>query len=111
MNFPQRQITQERWIKLSFCEQMANIGSEVERAIRWRAKGNSEYSRLAFERLLELLDLTIEAAKKSRLRELTRLRETLVDFFAGKNIYRSSERNWHNYFYGFNYAARVNKTI
>ena len=29
-----------RWQKLSFFEQMANIGSEVERAINWRGKDN-----------------------------------------------------------------------
>ena len=28
------------WEKLSLCEQMANIGSEVSRALNWRKKGN-----------------------------------------------------------------------
>jgi hypothetical protein len=75
-------LTLERWQKFSFFEQMANIGSEVFRAMSWRQK-NREYSRLALERALELLDLTLEAvaASGSRLRELTRLREALVDYF------------------------------
>jgi hypothetical protein len=94
-------------ISLNEIKQMANIGSEVERATKWKQKGNSDYSRLSFERALELLDLSIEDAKKSRLKELTRLREVLVDYFTHKNIYQSSDKNWHNYFYGFNYAARL----
>ncbi|MGB8952084.1 MAG: hypothetical protein WCC06_05380 [Candidatus Aminicenantales bacterium] len=102
-----KNLTLERWQKLSFCEQMANIGSEVFRTISWRQK-NQEYSRLALERALELLDLTIEAAVQSRprLRELTRLREALIDYFLCENIYRSSDKNWQNYFGAFNYAAK-----
>ena len=103
-----KKLAKGGWHKLTFFEQMANIGSEVERAIKWKTKDNRNYSRLSFERVLELLDLTIDGAKKSRLKELTRLREVLVDYFAYKNIYRSSEKNLHNYFYGFNYAARLN---
>jgi hypothetical protein len=44
---------------LSLLEQLAYTGSEVERALNRAAKGNAEYSVLAFDRALELLDLTI----------------------------------------------------
>jgi len=98
----------DRWNNLSFFEQMANVGSEVERALNWQAKGNKEYSRLAFERALELLDFTTEGMKeKNRLRELKRLREVLVDYFAANNSYGSTPKVWHNYFFAFNYAARL----
>jgi hypothetical protein len=30
----------EKWFELRLCEQMANIGSEVERTIIWRKKEN-----------------------------------------------------------------------
>ena len=33
-------------------EQLANMGSEVERALNWKGKGNIEYTTLAFERAL-----------------------------------------------------------
>lgn len=96
-----------RWKKLSFFEQMANIGSEVERAINWKNK-SVEDSQLAFERALELIDLTI-ADKKNRkhLRELTRVRETFVDYFVCGNNYSSSDQNWKNYFYSFAYASNA----
>lgn len=102
-----RELTPERWQKFSFCEQMANIGSEVFRAISWRQK-NREYSRLALERALELLDLTLETSvkSKSRLRELARLREVLVDYFLFDNDYCSNDKNWQSYFTAFSYAAK-----
>lgn len=102
-------MIKERWQKLAFFEQMANVGSEVERAISWRKNRNQEYSRLAFERALELLDLTIDDTRnKKRLRELFRLREVLVDYFCFSNSFFSSDALWHNYFYPFNWAARLN---
>lgn len=82
MEIQHKDLAMGRWKEFSFFEQMANIGSEVERALKWREKNNSEYSVLAFERALELLDLTIEDDKNnSRLKELMRLRETLADYF------------------------------
>ncbi|OGZ33110.1 MAG: hypothetical protein A2174_01080 [Candidatus Portnoybacteria bacterium RBG_13_41_18] len=100
-------MTKERWQKLSFFEQMANIGSEVERAIGWKKKQNIEYSQMAAERALALSDLTIEDLKnKKRLRELMRLREILADYFYGNNSFSSSDTLWYNYFYPFNWAAR-----
>lgn len=100
-------LTKEDWFSKNIFEQMANIGSEVERTIKWRGK-DSKYSQLAFERCLELIDLTTADPKnKNRLKEILRVRESLVDFFIGKNIYRSSDKLWQNYFYGYNYAARA----
>lgn len=88
---------------------MANVGSEVGRAINWKNKGNAEYSRLAFERALELLDLTIDNEKsRSHLKELMRVREALADYFVFENSYNSTDKGWQNYFYSFNFAARVN---
>ncbi|MCX6347835.1 MAG: hypothetical protein NTZ89_07920 [Actinobacteria bacterium] len=107
MNIAHKNL-KERWGRLSFFEQMANVGSEVERALSWRGKGNKQYCLLAFERALELLDFTTETIKEShRLKELKRLREVLVDYFFSDNIYKSTPESWHNYFYAFNYAARV----
>lgn len=106
----QHQELAERWGEFSIYEQLANVGSEVERSLNWKNRGNKEYSQLAAERALELLSLTINEYKSySRLKELTRLYEVLVDYFFGENIYASSDKLWHNYFRPFNYAARLNK--
>ena len=66
---------------------MANIGSEIERA-------------------LELMDLTLDSSQGfSRLKELTRLREAIVDYFSGTNEFASTETSWRKYFSNFTYAA------
>ncbi len=107
MNIQHREL-QDRWKNLSLAEQLANVGSEVERALNWKGKGNEQYSVLAFHRALELLDFTIAVTKGfARLRELTRLREALVDYFFSENSFGSSPKSWRSYFYGFNYAARI----
>ena len=107
-NIQHRELASGKWKELKFVEQMANIGSEVERAINWKKRNNPEYSRLAFDRALELLDLTLASYKGSAgLKELARLRETLADYFVFNNSYNSTDEKWHNYFIAFNYAARL----
>lgn len=103
------QLANGAWKKLSFVEQMANIGSEVERTIRWKQKNQKDFSHKAFVRAFELISLTIDCHSKNpaKLKELTRLRECLADNFAFENEYQSTDQNWHKYFYVFNYAARV----
>ncbi len=97
-----------RWRELTFLEQMANVGSEVERAIRWKEKGRPDVSMRAFERALELLDLTVaDPGNRRRLKELSRVRETLADHFVFDNEYSSTDRSWQRYFHPFAYAARA----
>jgi hypothetical protein len=99
-----------KWENLAFAEQMANIGSEVGRAINWRNKNNQDYSRRAFERALELLDLTIQSPKSfPKLKELLRVRESLADYFVFDNEYHSTDEAWQKYFLAFNFAARLSK--
>ncbi len=99
-----------RWQTFSLMEQLANIGSEVERALNWRNKNHPEYSRLAFARALELLSLTIaDPRHRRRLKEITRLREALLDFFLGDNEFHSTEKSWRSYFYSFAYALALEK--
>ncbi|MFH0887052.1 MAG: hypothetical protein V1843_02670 [bacterium] len=63
MSHQHRELASGRWQSLSLMEQLANVGSEVERTISWRKKNNADYSRMAFDRALELLDLTIADRK------------------------------------------------
>jgi hypothetical protein len=107
MNYQHKDLAAGRWKELSFFEQMANIGSEVERALNWQAKHNAVYGRKAFERALELMDLMMDSVKgMARLKELARAREAMVDYFAGSNQFKSTEKSWRRYFSPFTFAAR-----
>jgi len=108
MSFQHKELAAGRWEKMSLCEQMANIGSEVSRALNWKKKGNEKFYRKAAERALELLDLSLDVPARafSKIRELARLREAVVDYFYGSNQFGSSEVLWRKYFDHFGYAAR-----
>ncbi len=108
MTIQHRELASGRWREFSFVDQMGNIGSEVERALAWRERGSAEHSEKAVERALELLDLTIaDARNRRRLRELTRVREVLADYFYGDNCFGSSPTCWRSYFRAFAFAARA----
>ncbi len=105
-----KDLASGKWFELSFMEQLANVGSDVERTIQWKKKGNLEYSNQAFERVLELLDFTIADPKnKGRLREVVRAREALVDHFMFDNEYNTTDESWQKYFYQFGYAAALQR--
>jgi len=110
MKVAHKDLASGRWAEMPFYEQMANVGSEVERAISWRKKGNPEYSYKALERALELLDFTIKDVEgRGKLKELLRLREFMADSFAFDNEYKSTDKSWNKYFYSFIYASRIHR--
>ncbi|MCK4517925.1 hypothetical protein KAT92_04055 [Candidatus Babeliales bacterium] len=106
-------LTIERWSKFSLIEQLANIGSEIERTINWKTKfDDPACSKRAFERALELIDLTIADPKnRKRLKEVVRSRELLVDHFVYDNLYNTTDESWRKYFYGFSYAAALQRGL
>jgi|SRR3989339_1980340 len=104
-------LTKEHWFTFPTLEQMANIGVEVSRAIRFRQKGKNDLGEKAFFRALELLYFTKGDPKNHnhRLKELCRLYECLVDYFAGDNVYGSSDELLEKYFLGYNRVCRILK--
>lgn len=110
MNVFHTELTASRWQSFSLVEQLANVGSEVERAMKWSQKGRTDLSQNALYRGLELLDLTIgDPRYRQRLKELTRLREALLDYFVGPNEFGSSDPAWHRYFHAFGMAAALER--
>ena len=100
----------KKWFQLSLSEQMANIGSEVIRAVKWHNKDEKEHKEKALERALELFDLPLSDKKwKNRVKEIARTREVVCDFFYGDNQYQSNSSSLDNYFLHFAIAARLHK--
>jgi len=105
-----KELASGRWFNFSLMEQLANVGSDVERAIQWKKRNHDEYSQQAFDRALELLDLTIQDQKnKGRLKEILRVREMFVNYFMYDNEYSFTEEFWQQYFLDFAYAAAIQK--
>ncbi len=103
----------QRWASMGLMEQLGNIGSEVERAIAWKRRSNSILAEKAFDRTLQLLDLTIGDVrwKGGKRKELCRMRETLCDALYGENNYNTSDEFLSKYFLQCAVAARKVQTI
>lgn len=95
-----------RWSALTLPEQLAHVGSEVDRTIRaWEAHKPNRFER-ALERALELFDLTArdDRWRGLRRREILRSREEFCRLFfdgtpppaprAGSGITSFASRSW-----------------
>jgi hypothetical protein len=97
-----------RWFTLSLATQLGNVGSEYERALSWKERGDKARFEHAFARLLELIDLTIADPrwKNHRLKELTRLREVICDELFNETPEFVHESDLREYFLYFGILAR-----
>ena len=108
MNFIHAELASGGWAKYNLMEQLGNVGSDVDRAIRWKQKGNEAYFQNAVDRAIELMDLTIMDHRwKKSLKELCRARDVICDYFLGKNEYGSTPESISKYFYHYALAARA----
>jgi hypothetical protein len=97
-----------RWHTMTIAEQLGNVGSEYERALSWKERGDEVRFERAFARLLELIDLTIADPRwrNHRLKELTRLREALCDELVSETPEFKSSLYLREYFMYFGILAR-----
>lgn len=111
MEYLHPDLANGRWHTLTLAEQLGNVGSDYERALRWKQKGNAEYFENALARMLELLDLTIADPRwrNHRLKELCRLRELICDELLNETRQYPDQRDFKNYFYFYAYTARKHR--
>lgn len=97
-----------RWMALSLVEQLANVGSEVDRAIKAHAAGRVDRRDAAVNRGLELFDLTAadHRWRGSRRREVLRAREEFCALFWGDHEQPGAAASLSRYFLYFAVAAR-----
>ena len=85
-------LDETRWASISLAEQMANIGSEVGRSMKWLVKDKSSLAEGAYLRALDLFDLTIKYGRLSSpgrgafLKEICRARDLYNESFITKDI-------------------------
>lgn len=105
-----RELAAGRWHQLSLVEQLGNVGAEVGRMRRAHGR-NEGRAAGAFERALELLDLTLADSRwRGRRREIARARELLCDAAAGGREYGSTLEDLDRYFLWFAVAARRDRS-
>ncbi len=99
----------EGWARLELVEQLGNVGSEVERAIRAHEAGRPDRFESALERALELFDLTAGDPRwrGHRCQEILRAREEFCRLFFDPDVPPDSARGIRRYFFGFAWAARA----
>ena len=91
-----------RWAEFSLPQQMANIGSEIHRLVTWKQKNDNKRFDEAFDRSLELIDLTLADRRwKTGYKEIARVREILCDICFGQDQYNTSLEDLDNYFMRF----------
>lgn len=100
--------TAARWSSFSLMEQLAHVGSEVERAIRAHEAGNHTRFDSALARALELFDFTAADPRwrGPRLREILRAREEFCRLFFDEAVSLDSAVGLRRYFLAFAIAAR-----
>ena len=106
MDFIHKELAAGRWFRLSLCEQLANIGSEVHRVLVWQKKDKNNFEN-AVNRALELFDLTLEDPRwKGRLREIARVRELFCEAITSGEKYKTSLEDLDKYFFHYAFCAR-----
>ena len=97
------------WHRLELVEQLGNVGSDVDRAIRAHAAGSTRRFEGALERALELFDLTAADPRwhGHRCQEILRAREEFCRLFFDPDVPPESAAGLRRYFFGFAHAARV----
>jgi hypothetical protein len=112
MDFIHKNLAEGRWFEFTILEQMGNIGSEVNRAIKWYKLNDNRFQN-AFERALELIDLTLSDNRwKARRKEIARSREVFCSLMIKPGKFNELEIKLNainNYFLHFAMASRLQR--
>jgi len=98
-----------RWQALTLMEQLGNVGSEVERALRAHAQARTDRFERALDRALELFDLTASDPRWElhQRREVLRAREQFCRVFYDDTAEPDLADYLRKYFLQFAVAARL----
>jgi hypothetical protein len=78
-------LTADRWARFSRGQQVLMISNEMNRASRLLSKRDAESRSLAYERVLRLVDLSVEVAQTRALRrELLRWRDLIGELYVNE---------------------------
>jgi hypothetical protein len=99
----------ETWQKMPIEAQLGNIGSEFERALRWKEKRQQPMFEKAAARMFELFDLTLADKRwqNHRLHELTKARDVAYAELYDQKELSGNPEGLKKYFLQFATFARI----
>lgn len=110
INMPQhRDLATGRWNTMTLAEQLGNIGSDFERALRWKEKGQEKLFESAVVRTLELIDLTLADQRwhNYRLKEIARLRDEVCSVLFSEQPSQISGQGLQKYFLSMAISSKI----
>ena len=91
-----------RWFEMPVWMQISNIGSEVQRAIKWKNKGDQDKAERFCDKAIEFWRLSERDPKNShRIQEFECAIEELQDYFCGQNQYNTTDETLTRYYDAF----------
>src|SRR3990167_433357 len=96
----QQEFEKQRWQTMTLAEQLGNVGSDFERALRWKKAGNQSMFTNAMRRTLEQLDMTLTDKRHHgiRRREIARIRESICEELLSEPLNEVSSSTLAKYF-------------
>ena len=80
------------WYNMPVGMQLANVGSEVNRAITWKRKGDAQRSAGFCNKAIEYLEIMkTDEKNRNRIGELNFCIGVLKDYFLGEYIYNTTD--------------------
>lgn len=90
------------WYAMTIGEQISNVGSEVNRAIRWKNKGDEQKKINFCNKAISFLQIIMNDPKNlHRKGELSFCIEELQDYFFGNNEYGTTDEMLRKYYDAF----------
>lgn len=102
----------DNWNTLTLAEQLGNVGSDFDRAMKWKAKAQPQLFMNAARRTLDQLDMTLTSSRLNgvRRKEIARVREsTCYELFSELGTAHSAKQ-LSRYFLSMASLARMNKS-
>ncbi len=90
------------WFNMPLRLQLANVGSEVNRAIQWKNRGNEQRKESFCNKAISFLELMKQDPKNvHRKGEFDFCIEELRDYFLGENYYQTTDETLLKYYDAF----------
>lgn len=101
----------KRWCEFTMFEQLAHIGYEVLETIHAKNSGDLKLRQQSLGKALELIDLTLLDPKITvpRRKEISTVREILIDYFVYNNAYGSTDEFLEKYFLYFSHIVETQR--